>query len=292
MTEPANRSTESATLPRNLATGNRRLDGKSRMCPGKQAIPSTGPAKSRSVGKIGTGSGPGANRHFRGGLTPCEPRTERVFWTGGVSALRAGLYARVSTHDQQTPPMWLSTMRDYAKRRTWTVAVEIQDVGSGATTRLERQKLIEAGGVAARQVGAVLGGSRDHPAGIDGTGRGICLLERGPGHDDAERPSTRRYAGRVRENGGRMGGPDRGEAQPREEASSQGRAEQTRHRQGTGDPPDLRDSASSVNEAILRSTPNKAHPRVPGPADAAHRRLRRRDSADRRVMPRSAIMIP
>jgi putative DNA-invertase from lambdoid prophage Rac len=40
--------------------------------------------------------------------------------------------------------MQLSTMRDYAKRRKWAVAVEIQDVGSGATTRPERQKLIEA----------------------------------------------------------------------------------------------------------------------------------------------------
>ena len=61
-----------------------------------------------------------------------------------MSALRVGLYARVSTHDQQTLPMQLSTMRDDAKRRKWAVAVEIQDVGSGATTRPERQKLIEA----------------------------------------------------------------------------------------------------------------------------------------------------
>jgi DNA invertase Pin-like site-specific DNA recombinase len=30
-------------------------------------------------------------------------------------ALRAGLYARVSTHDQQTLPMQLRTMRAYAK---------------------------------------------------------------------------------------------------------------------------------------------------------------------------------
>lgn len=61
-----------------------------------------------------------------------------------MSALRVGLYARVSTHDQQTLPMQLSAMRDYAKRRKWAVAVEIQDVESGATTRPERQKLIEA----------------------------------------------------------------------------------------------------------------------------------------------------
>ena len=48
---------------------------------------------------------------------------------------RVGLYARVSTHDQQTLPMQLSAMRDYAKKRKWTVAVEVKDVGSGATTR-------------------------------------------------------------------------------------------------------------------------------------------------------------
>ena len=35
-------------------------------------------------------------------------------------------------------------MRDYAKKRNWAVAVEVQDVGSGATTRPQREKLIKA----------------------------------------------------------------------------------------------------------------------------------------------------
>ena len=61
----------------------------------------------------------------------------------GAKALRVGLYARVSTHDQQTLPMQLSAMRSYAKKRGWTVAVEVKDVGSGATTRPLREKLIE-----------------------------------------------------------------------------------------------------------------------------------------------------
>ena len=61
-----------------------------------------------------------------------------------MSAFRIKLYARVSTHDQQTLPMQLSAMSYYAKRRKWAVTVEIQDVGSGATTRPERQKLIES----------------------------------------------------------------------------------------------------------------------------------------------------
>jgi len=35
--------------------------------------------------------------------------------------LRAGLYARVSTLDQQTLPMQMRAMRDYAANRGWTV---------------------------------------------------------------------------------------------------------------------------------------------------------------------------
>ena len=58
--------------------------------------------------------------------------------------LRVGLYARVSTHDQKTLPMQLSAMRDYAETRGWAVAVEVQDVGSGAKTRPQREALIEA----------------------------------------------------------------------------------------------------------------------------------------------------
>jgi putative DNA-invertase from lambdoid prophage Rac len=41
--------------------------------------------------------------------------------------LRAGLYARVSTHDQQTLPMQLRAMREYAKRRDWSIVVEIRE---------------------------------------------------------------------------------------------------------------------------------------------------------------------
>lgn len=71
------------------------------------------------------------------------PDRKEVFGQRGKTP-RVGLYARVSTHDQQTLPMQLSAMRDYAKRRRWAVAVEVKDVGSGATTRPKREKLIEA----------------------------------------------------------------------------------------------------------------------------------------------------
>lgn len=70
-------------------------------------------------------------------------RRQGVFGQGG-SALRVGLYARVSTHDQQTLPMQLSAMRDYARKREWAVALEIKDVGSGAALREKREALLSA----------------------------------------------------------------------------------------------------------------------------------------------------
>src|SRR3954452_5584458 len=57
---------------------------------------------------------------------------------------RAGLYARVSTTDQQTLSMQSRAMREYAARRGWTIAVNIREVGSGATKREAREKLLEA----------------------------------------------------------------------------------------------------------------------------------------------------
>ena len=57
---------------------------------------------------------------------------------------RAGLYARVSTNDQQTLPMQSRAMREYAARRGWTIAMQIREVGSGAAQRQAREKLLEA----------------------------------------------------------------------------------------------------------------------------------------------------
>jgi putative DNA-invertase from lambdoid prophage Rac len=58
--------------------------------------------------------------------------------------LRAGLYARVSTIDQQTLPMQNRAMREYAARRGWTIALQVREVGSGAVKREAREKLLEA----------------------------------------------------------------------------------------------------------------------------------------------------
>src|SRR3984957_20046223 len=57
---------------------------------------------------------------------------------------RAGLYARVSTIDQQTLPMQNRAMREYAVRRGWTITLQVRDVGSGAVKREAREKLLEA----------------------------------------------------------------------------------------------------------------------------------------------------
>ena len=82
--------------------------------------------------------------YVRGGSLNAGPAGIDLPGRSQGKALRAGLYARVSTHDQKTLPLQLSAMRDYAKKRGWAVALEVQDVGSGATTRPQREKLIEA----------------------------------------------------------------------------------------------------------------------------------------------------
>ena len=58
--------------------------------------------------------------------------------------LRAGLYARVSTNDQQTIPLQIRALREYAVRRGWTIALQMKEVGSGASERQLREKLLEA----------------------------------------------------------------------------------------------------------------------------------------------------
>src|SRR4030095_10999260 len=58
--------------------------------------------------------------------------------------MKAALYARVSTHDQQTLPMQIKAMRAYAKKRKLTITREIKEVGSGAKTRPQREELLKA----------------------------------------------------------------------------------------------------------------------------------------------------
>ena len=68
--------------------------------------------------------------------------------------MRVGLYARVSTHDQQTLGLQVEAMRSYVRDRGWTLAREVQDVGSGAKERPQRESLLKA--ARRREVDAVI----------------------------------------------------------------------------------------------------------------------------------------
>jgi hypothetical protein len=73
-------------------------------------------------------------------------KSGRVFGQGQKAAktIRAGLYARVSTQDQQTLPMQNRAMREYAARRGWTITMQVKEVGSGGAQRQRREGMMEA----------------------------------------------------------------------------------------------------------------------------------------------------
>lgn len=68
--------------------------------------------------------------------------------------MRVGIYARVSTHDQQTLPMQLKQMKTYIKNRKWNLTVEFQEIGSGAKTRPKREELLKM--ARRREIDAIL----------------------------------------------------------------------------------------------------------------------------------------
>ena len=61
-----------------------------------------------------------------------------------ASPLRVGVYARVSTHDQQTLPLQRRKMREYVRDRGFEITLEYQEIGSGAKTRPMREELMRA----------------------------------------------------------------------------------------------------------------------------------------------------
>jgi len=76
-----------------------------------------------------------------------KPKSPRVFGhpsRPGKTPLRAGLYARVSTQDQQTIPMQTRALREYATRRGWRITLQVKEIGSGASRRERREQLLEA----------------------------------------------------------------------------------------------------------------------------------------------------
>src|SRR5947209_13294509 len=61
-----------------------------------------------------------------------------------AKVFRAGIYARVSTNDQQTIPLQIRALREYAAHRGWTIALQVKEIGSGASQRQLRETLLEA----------------------------------------------------------------------------------------------------------------------------------------------------
>ena len=68
----------------------------------------------------------------------------RLLPTPSEAPLRVALYTRVSSHDQQTLPLQLDALRDYAARRGWIIAQEVSEVGSSALKRPQREALLLA----------------------------------------------------------------------------------------------------------------------------------------------------
>lgn len=58
--------------------------------------------------------------------------------------MRVAIYARVSTHDQQTLGLQSEAMATYIKNRGWVATRRIEDVGSGAKDRPGRESLLMA----------------------------------------------------------------------------------------------------------------------------------------------------
>jgi DNA invertase Pin-like site-specific DNA recombinase len=58
--------------------------------------------------------------------------------------MRAALYARVSTHDQQTLGLQVGAMAAYIRDRGWGLSRQVEDVGSGAKDRPGRDTLLRA----------------------------------------------------------------------------------------------------------------------------------------------------
>ncbi len=67
-----------------------------------------------------------------------QAQSRRVFG----HSLRVGLYARVSTHDQQTLPLQIRALREYAAKRGWAIVAQTKEVGSGGSQRELRESLL------------------------------------------------------------------------------------------------------------------------------------------------------
>src|ERR1051326_7106847 len=119
-----------------------------------------------------------------------KAKSDNVFGQARKPAkmFRAGLYARVPTDDQQTLAMQSRTMRAYAARRGWTIAIQFREVGSGAAKREARE----------RPLGPIGNGSAGDASGTGTSRSGLRVPDRGAGSDYACGSSDGGAAGRIR----------------------------------------------------------------------------------------------
>jgi DNA invertase Pin-like site-specific DNA recombinase len=58
--------------------------------------------------------------------------------------MKLGLYARVSTHEQQTLALQRDAMMAYAQQRRGSIVLTVEDIGSGVSERRQRDTLMRA----------------------------------------------------------------------------------------------------------------------------------------------------
>jgi putative DNA-invertase from lambdoid prophage Rac len=58
--------------------------------------------------------------------------------------MKLGLYARVSTHEQQTLTLQRDAMTAYAQQRRGSIVLTVKDIGSGVSERRQRDTLMRA----------------------------------------------------------------------------------------------------------------------------------------------------
>jgi putative DNA-invertase from lambdoid prophage Rac len=58
--------------------------------------------------------------------------------------MKLGLYARVSTHEQQTLALQRDAMMAYAQQRHGSIVLTVEEVGSGVRERYQREALMRA----------------------------------------------------------------------------------------------------------------------------------------------------
>ena len=66
------------------------------------------------------------------------------FLARAFGTIKMGLYARVSTHDQQTLALQRDALVAYAQQRSGAIVTVVEDVGSGGQERRQRETLMRA----------------------------------------------------------------------------------------------------------------------------------------------------